>query len=140
MNRKEFLEKLGVGAAFALTATCMGGCSKDTAPAAADVDFTIDLSDPQYSALNTLGDYVILEDTRIIVARSINDGEYIAATIRCSHDSFDDITYNGTKGTWFCTKHGAEFDEAGTGLNPNGSRGLTVYEVTQEGNSLRIFG
>jgi len=139
MNRKEFLEKIGIGAAFALTATCIGSCSKDTSPAAADVDFTVDISEARFNELNTLGGYVILQDSRIIIARSVNDGEYIAATIRCSHDSFDDITYNSSQGTWFCTKHGAEFDEAGEGLNPNGSRGLTIYQVTQQGNTLRIF-
>lgn len=40
---------------------------------------------------------------------------------------------------WYCTAHGASFDINGTGLNSNGSKGLTIYKTSLSGTSLRIF-
>ena len=44
MNRKEFIEKLGIGAAFVLTSTCLGSCTRDRADPIKDLDFVIDLT------------------------------------------------------------------------------------------------
>ncbi len=136
MKRKKFLEKIGIGAAFALTATCLGGCSKDEAPLPKDLDFKIDLGDIKYQELLTLGGYVI--ENEVVIARSLS-GDYIAATITCSHDSFKEITYRGSERIWFCTEHGAKFDEEGAGLNPLGNKGLTIFKTEVIENSLRIF-
>lgn len=136
MDRKEFLEKLGVGAAFALTATCLGGCSKDTASQSSEVDVTIDITDPAFADLNNVG-YIVLQDSGIVVARSLQDASYIAATVRCSHEALDEIIYQN--GIWLCQAHGAQFEEDGTGLNANGSRGLTIFNTELNGSNLRIF-
>ena len=138
MDRKEFLEKLGIGAAFALTATCLGGCAKDTSPEPKDIDISINLSEDKYSALHNLGGYVIQDE--IVIARSIVSSEgYLAASITCSHESLQQIIYNANNGEWFCTAHGARYDIEGSGLNPVGNGGLVVYKTTLEGNTLRIF-
>lgn len=136
MNRKEFLEKLGVGAAFALTATCLGSCSKDSAEEEKDVDFTIDLSNADFAALENNGDFVITENT--VVARGI-DGEYLAASVVCSHENLRQVTFDNQNNEWFCTAHGARYDLDGEGLNPNGAKGLAVYNTSLDGNMLRIF-
>jgi len=136
MKRKEFLEKLGVGAAFALTATCLGGCTKDMADPPKDVNFTIDLNDDKYAVLQEFGTYVIEND--IVIARS-NTGDYLAATVICSHEGLSQITYSDREGTWYCTAHEALFDENGDGLNANGSKGLTVYSTELNDNLLRVF-
>lgn len=135
MNRKEFLEKLGIGAAFALTATCLGGCSRDMAEPASEVDLVIDLSDSRFANLKTVGNFVAFEG--IIIARSIT-GQYLAATQTCSHESLSQVIYDG-QDEWFCTAHGARYDLNGEGLNANGSKGLTVYNTEVTGNMLRIF-
>ena len=135
MTRKEFLAKLGVGATFALTVPCLSGCTKDAAAEPRDVDFIIDLNDPAYASLTATGEFVI--DQGIVIARSI-DGEIIAATVKCSHEGFDEIIYND--GEWFCTRHGARFSEDGEGLNNFGSNGLTIYQIEDLGNDqYRIF-
>lgn len=137
MNRKEFLSKLGMGAAFALTATCLGGCTKDNSLTAFDlqnVDFTLDLSDPANSALLENGGYVIRN--RVVVARNMS-GELVAATQVCSHESKVKVIYRNNE--WYCTEHGARFALDGQGLNKNGSRGLTVYKTELNGNLLRVF-
>lgn len=136
MDRKEFLEKLGLGAAFVLTTSCLGGCTRDEAPESRDIDFTIDLRDEKYIPLRTPGGYIIEED--VVVARSIT-GEYIAATVLCSHEPNKNITYRQNDGVWFCTVHGAEYNEEGTGLNALGSKGLTIYNTDLDGNNLRVF-
>lgn len=135
ITRKEFLGKLGIGAAFALTATCLGSCTKDTAAEPIDVDFMLDLNDPANAALRNNGGYVISEG--VVVARSLS-GAFIAATVTCSHNQYDDIIYQD--GIWFCTRHAAEFEENGEGLNMNGKNGLTVYTIEDLGdNKIRIY-
>jgi len=136
MERKEFLEKLGIGAAFVLTSTCLGGCTRDEADPPKEINFTIDLDEPKYEALQVFGSYVV-EDL-IVIARS-NTGEYLAATLICSHESLSQITYSDREGAWYCTAHEALFTEEGEGLNANGSKGLTVYSTEQTDNLLRIF-
>jgi len=136
MKRKEFLEKIGIGAAFVLTSTCLGGCTRDEADPPRDIDFSIDLNEAQYEELNTFGTYVI--EDQIVIARS-NTGEYLAATVICSHEGLSQITYSQREGAWFCTAHEALFTEEGEGINANGSRGLTVYNTELNDNILRIF-
>lgn len=136
MNRKEFLEKLGLGAAFVLTASCMGGCTRDEADPPRDIDFMIDLTSADNAALAELGSFVIVDN--IVIARS-NTGDYLAATVVCSHQNLSQITYSQDQGAWLCTAHGALFDEDGVGLNANGSRGLTIYNTSLEGDQLRVF-
>lgn len=141
MNRKEFLEKIGIGAAFALTATCLGGCSKDVAPEPEGVDFTIDLNDVQYSELSQHGKYVVIGN--VVVARSIHESNtYLAATLICSHENYSLIKYRETDGLWYCTKHGAEFHTNGEGVENNdfANKGLTVYKTELlENNRLRVY-
>ena len=136
MKRKEFIEKLGLGAAFVLTSTCLGGCSRDQADPPKDINFTIDLEDPKYAELQVFGSYVI--EDQIVIARS-NTGEYLAATLICSHEGLSQITYSDREGAWFCTAHEALFAEDGEGLNANGSKGLTVYSTELTDNLLRVF-
>jgi len=136
MKRKEFLEKLGIGAAFVLTSTCLGSCTRDQADPIKDLDFTIDLTEDKFLELNNFGSYVIQD--QVVIARS-NTGEYLAATLICSHEQLTQITYSDTEGAWFCTAHGALFTEAGEGLNANGSKGLQVFETEVNGDLLRVF-
>lgn len=136
MQRKEFLKTLGAGALFALTAGCFGGCSKDDEDFAPteDVDFTIDLSDPTYDNLQQNGGYIIKD--RVVVAKD-NNGNYVAATQRCSHEGSYEIVLRNNE--WFCTDHSARFDLSGQGLNSEASRNLTIYQTELNGQMLRVF-
>lgn len=136
MERKEFIEKLGIGAAFVLTSTCLGGCTRDSADPIKDLDFVIDLTNDEFLELNTFGSYVIKD--QVVIARS-NTGEYLAATQICSHDKLSQITYSDAEGGWLCTAHSARFSEDGEGLNANGSKGLQVFSTELDGDLLRIF-
>jgi cytochrome b6-f complex iron-sulfur subunit len=135
MQRKQFLSQLGLGAAFVLTAGCLGSCKKDTAAATdAAVDFNVDLTAAGSAALATNGGYIV--QNNVVVARN-NAGNYVAATVTCSHQSQNQITLNNNE--WYCTAHGARFALTGGGLNSNGSNGLKIYNTALNGTTLRVF-
>ncbi len=132
MTRKDFLGTLGLGAGFVLTATCLGSCGL-IAPV--NVDFTVDLQDNANSALLTNGGYKVIDG--IVVAKTTT-GNYVAATVICSHDNKRKITLKDDE--WYCTDHGARFDLNGDGLNRTGDKGLTIYNVNEvDANTLRVF-
>ena len=132
MDRRDFLEKIGIGAAFALTSGCLASCTKTTLA----VDFSLNLDDAANVALKTNGGYVIKNG--VVIARDTS-GNYAAATVVCSHQQQSEVVYNKTTNEWLCNAHGARFDLAGKGLNNNGNGGLTVYQTAVSGTSLRIF-
>ena len=133
MTRKDFLSKVGIGAAFVLTSSCLGGCSKDNAALDA-VDFTLDLNAPENIALLQNGGYLIKD--QIVIAKN-DTGEYVAATQVCSHNNLVEVIFKEDE--FYCTAHGARFNQQGDGRNNNGSKGLKTYNVELSGNSLRIF-
>lgn len=134
MERRDFLEQLGLGAAFVLTSVCLGSCK--TEPVVAPIaGFTLDLNASANSALKTNGGYVV--SNGIVVAKTIN-GDYVAATVTCSHEQKKQVTYDKAKNEWFCTAHSARFDMTGKGLNSEGSGGLAIYKTSLSGTTLTI--
>lgn len=125
MTRKEFLAQLGIGAAFAMTSTCLGGCSKDEAPPLADFNEVYDLTEPRFDDLRELGGYVVVDD--IVLARTISGG-YAAASHQCAHKKEYEVTYD--EGEWFCTAHGWRFDEE-SGVALYGNDPSTILVVLQ---------
>jgi len=136
MDRKEFLNTLGLGAAFALTASCLGSCKKTTTTPSGPVDFTLDLNAAANASLANNGGYVI--SNGCVVAKTTT-GNYVAATVVCSHEGKTQVYYNSTNNEFNCSAHGARFSLTGSGLNGNGSSGLTVYKTQLTGNSLRVY-
>jgi nitrite reductase/ring-hydroxylating ferredoxin subunit len=136
MERRTFLSTLGIGAAFALTATCIGGCTKDSVAAVTTTDFTLNLDDAANATLKTNGGYVI--SNNCVVARDTS-GNYVAATVICSHEQKKQVIYDKTQNNYRCTAHDALFSLSGQGLNSKGSGGLTIYKTTLTGNLLRVY-
>ncbi len=135
MNRKEFLEQLGLGAAFVLTTACLGGCAKEDFRPTEPIDLTLDLTLLEYEALQQNGGFVVI-DNAVVVARTLA-GDYVAATRMCSHEGRLQITLRDDE--WYCTAHGARYMLDGGGLNNNGSNGLTTYQTSLSGDVLRVF-
>jgi cytochrome b6-f complex iron-sulfur subunit len=140
MERRQFLESLGIGAAFVLTASCLQSCKKDdtggTTPTTTGVDFTLNIDEAANSALKVNGGFVI--SNGVVVAKD-KDGKFVAATQTCSHEGFKQVTFDNTKNEFMCSRHGARFSTAGAGLNSEASKGLTIYKTTLTGSSLRVF-
>lgn len=138
MNRKDFLQKISLGAAFALTTACLGSCAKEDnlslTSGLGDVDFNVDLNDASNAALLVNGGYIIKE--QVVVAKD-NNGNYVAATQRCSHEGLLRVVLKNNE--WYCPEHGAKFDLNGSGLNSDGKKGLTIYNTALKDNILRVF-
>ena len=153
MERKEFLRSIGASAAFAVLFPCTSGCSSnrreaedlDTFDEPSGVDFVIDLTNPDYSALDANGGFVLVMSnssdgfTDIVVARNL-EGELVAASQICSHQQTDNVRFiSDDGGIFFCSTHGSRFDQSGTPLNTITNNPLKVFNTTLEGDTLRIF-
>jgi cytochrome b6-f complex iron-sulfur subunit len=140
MDRKQFLEQIGLGSAAILVGMCMGGCSKtegggSTTPPSS-VDFTLDLTSATYSALNTNGGYIYKDG--IIVAKTVA-GTFIAVAAACTHQSTN-VQYQSNSNKFICPNHGAEFSTTGKVLAGPATTDLKQYTTQLTGTSLRVFG
>ena len=135
MERREFLTYLGLGAAAVACGSCLQGCSvKDqgiTSPTG--VDFTLDLTNSAYSSLRNLGGY--LYNGGVIVAHAPSG--YIAVSSACTHQGTT-IYYDLNSNSFICPAHGSRFRTDGSVLNGPATSPLGRYNVTLNGNSLRV--
>lgn len=96
--------------------------------------FTIDLTSSEASKLTNNGGYMVKNN--IVVAKNLN-GAFVAATVICSHDLIKKVTFKSNE--FYCTEHGARFDQTGKGLNNKGKKGLKIYKISQDGSILSIL-
>ena len=139
MTRKEFLEKVGIGAAIALVPACVGGlatgCSKEDnnpIPAPTNVNFTLDVSS---GALATNGGFLVTNG--IIVARTTT-GTFIAVSAACTHQGTT-INYNASGNNFICPHHGAQFNSTGVVTLGPASSNLASYHTLLTGTSLKVY-
>jgi len=146
MERKQFLKSLGVGAAFAITFPCLGGCGEDDAidgnlvEQPTGVDFTVDLNSAEGAKLENNGGFIL--KNLVVVVKNL-EGEFVAATQVCSHQNYDQVRFINQNGGFFhCDVHGSRFDQTGTPLNtiPNSvAKPLKIYNTELNGSILRVF-
>jgi cytochrome b6-f complex iron-sulfur subunit len=139
MKRHDFLKEMGIKGAALMAVYCgassLSSCENDTAGVAPKGDIVLDLNASANAALKTNGGYIVLKDRDIVVAKT-NLGTYVAVTLICSHEQQKQITYKTSE--FYCTAHGARYDNAGKGLNTEGKKGLTVYATSISGSTLTI--
>jgi|DEB19_MinimDraft_3_1074340.scaffolds.fasta_scaffold97846_2 cytochrome b6-f complex iron-sulfur subunit len=135
MDRKEFLSQLGIGSAAALAITCLQACSKNGMGGGSSVDFTIDLNSSQFSALKNKGGYVVTQG--IIVAYTLS-GTYIAVSSRCPHEGVT-VGYSSSNNQFVCTAHNSYFSSTGSRISGPANTGLTQYQTSLSGTTLRVF-
>ncbi len=145
MERKEFLRTLGAGAAFALTFPCLQGCSKDDengdkVETPTGIDFTIDLNSTEGQALAENGSFILKE--LVVIVKDL-DGNFVAATQICSHESYDQVRYlTNDGGIFYCDVHGSRFALDGEPLNQVDSttaKPLKIYNTELNGDILRVY-
>lgn len=141
MERKAFLRSLGAGAAFALVFPCTQGCTKgpeiNTEPIPEGVDFTVDLSGPDGTALQNPGDFILRNF--VVVARNL-EGNFVAASQICSHQQTDQVRFVTSQGGIFqCSTHGSQFSQTGTPINAVTNNPLKIFQTQLNGNLLRVF-
>ncbi len=137
MDRKEFISLAGFGSLSVFTAACLASCSKSgTVPAApANVDFTLDLTQPANAALLTNGGYIY--SNGIITARTIS-GTYIAVSQYCTHQG-QAVTYQGQGQNFYCSAHGASFSNTGAVTGGPAPSALKQYNTALNGTMLRVY-
>ena len=99
MERKDFIEQVGLSGAAILIFGCMQSCSKSDGPSTntntgggtgsggnntSTVDFSIDISKSPFDALKTNGGFYVDPTTKIIIVKTTS-GEIIAVSSVCTH-------------------------------------------------------
>jgi len=94
----------------------------------------MDLAEAAAISLKNNGGYLIKNN--IVVARNLA-GNYVAATVVCSHEQRKDVIFRNNE--FYCTAHGARFDLTGKGLNTDGRNGLKIYKTSLAGSILSVI-
>jgi cytochrome b6-f complex iron-sulfur subunit len=149
MERKDFIEKVGLSAASILIFGCMQSCSKSDSPTPAKptgtttptpvktIDFTINITTNPYTSLNTAGGFYVDKTNNIIIARTLAD-EFLAVSSLCTHQQVL-LDFQASNNRFYCSGHGSLFSTTGAVLNGPAAAPLKQYKITRTGNSLRIF-
>lgn len=146
LNRKEFLNLFGKGAAAFLATACLGACgsSNDPSPGGgvapvSGVDFTVDLSASSSAPLNNPSLGYIYNSTRDIIIAKTTAGTYLALQAPCPHAGTS-VYFAPGQSEFICPNHNAIFRTDGSVVSGPVSRGLKQFTVVQTGTSLRITG
>lgn len=140
ISRNEFLKTLGFKGASLLAIYCgastLTSCINEAGDPSGNVglDFTLGLTDPANSKLNSVGNYLIVN--KVVIAR-VSADQFAAVTQICSHENKSKVIYQGTG--FYCTEHGAKYTIEGVGLNSEGKKGIKAYNTQLTGTTLRIF-
>ena len=149
MERKDFIEQVGLSAASILIFGCMQGCSKSDSPAPKPptgttnpppvkaIDFTINITTNPYTSLNTAGGFYVDKANNIIIARTLTD-EFLAVSSLCTHQQVL-LDFQASNNRFYCSGHGSLFSTTGAVLNGPAATPLKQYKTTRTGNNLRIF-
>ncbi|CAA9283542.1 MAG: hypothetical protein AVDCRST_MAG56-3921 [uncultured Cytophagales bacterium] len=147
MTRAEFIRSLGLSSGALMAVYCLGGltaCSKeqpdpDPAKPGDKLDLSLDLNSPTYSKLQTNGQFAIVTDQPIIVARK-NDGTFVAVSKDCTHQGAQ-VTYQAASDRFNCPLHNSNFSPTGSVLNGPATSALKQYktELNSAGTTLRVY-
>jgi len=116
---------------LAIIFTNITGCDKSNNNG---VNFTIDLTQPQYSALQNSGGSIIYNG--ILIARN-SKGAYFAVSAFCTYDN-SVLTYNVSIDRVTCPSCPSQYNEQGVVTMSPAKISLTSYQVTLTNNSLQI--
>lgn len=155
MERKDFIEQVGLSSAAILIFGCMQSCSKSSDMTSANntgnnagtgnagtnkpVDFTINISIAPYTSLSTKGGFYVDSTRGIIIARTLND-QFLAVSSICTHQG-STITYQANANRFFCATHNSAFNSSGAATEgPAKESGpLKQYKADLTGTNLRVY-
>ena len=146
MERKDFIEQVGLSAASVLIFGCMQSCSKSDGTSSQSsgsnntnkaIDFTINISISPYNSLNTAGGFYVDRTNNIIIARTLAN-EYIAVSSLCTHEQVT-IDFQPNSNRFYCSAHGSAFFTSGAVLAGPAKVALKQYKTTLTGSNLRVY-
>jgi cytochrome b6-f complex iron-sulfur subunit len=153
MERKEFLNLVGMSVGAVILQNCLSGCTKasDPTPAApttgtgstggtttvsgftgnnsiakGTIDFTLDITDKNFSDLATNGKAIISGD--IIVART-KAGDFLALAKACTHQGTT-VDYVADTNIFNCSNHGSQFNADGSVKKAPASSPLKSFKTS----------
>ena len=132
MTRNDFISLIGIGTTGIILASCISACKKENNT---NIDFTLEISSSENSALAVKGGYVISQG--VIVAKTIT-GEYIAVSAVCTHQGVN-VQFQSSNNRFHCPSHGANFNTNGTVQNGPANSPLTKFNTSLSGNMLRVY-
>jgi cytochrome b6-f complex iron-sulfur subunit len=139
MTRRDLLQKVLIGGViFLVLPPALNSCSKaedpgNGGPPPPGNKLTLDLTNPTYAALNTIGGFVVTQG--IIVANT--SAGYVALDSTCTHMGCT-IGYSSTANNFPCPCHGSIYSVTGSVLNGPTTVALKSYAVSKSGNTLTI--
>jgi cytochrome b6-f complex iron-sulfur subunit len=136
MERKEFLKATFAFCGLALIpAGILESCTKQPVSGPSNVNFTLDLSNPANTSLNTVGGAVVGDGGQIVVIHASSG--FIALSNTCTHQGCT-VAYNSASKEFVCPCHGGVYDQNGNVISGPPPAALTKYTVTQSGTILTI--
>ncbi|MBK7134584.1 MAG: Rieske (2Fe-2S) protein [Bacteroidales bacterium] len=142
MDRRDVIQRVLLGgAALIVIPSAFTSCEKKTepdpeptpGPGPSGSKITIDLSQADYSVLNTAGGSKIVQTLLIV-----NTGTtYVALSSVCTHEGCT-VGYVSTAGNIQCPCHGSMFTTTGSVSAGPATTPLTSYPVNKSGNILTI--
>lgn len=134
MDRKKFLSAIAVISTGAMVSSLLDACST-TVPAPVDVDFTIDINDPDFSALKNVGGFAYNEG--IIIVHNAA-GNFDAFSQACTHSGCT-VNYDSGLQRFPCPCHGSVYSNSGNVINGPAVNPLKSYQTELNGDMLRVF-
>ena len=135
MERKEFIKKIAIGGSILFVApTFLDSCAIGD-DEIVNSEITVDLTNPEFSALGTIGGYAYKDN--IILIR-ISESEYTALSKICTHQGCT-VSYSPVTNQLPCPCHGSLYNISGGVINGPAPKSLKQYSVTVDGNMLIIM-
>lgn len=138
MTRRDLIQKVLIGGVtFLILPPVLNSCSKEdpgsggTPPPGNKL--TLDLTNASYTALNTVGGFVVAQG--IIVANTASG--YVALDSTCTHLGCT-VGYSSTSNNFPCPCHGSVFSATGSVVNGPATTALKSYSTSKSGNILTI--
>lgn len=138
-SRREFFSKMAVAAvALSMAGELLSSCMNNLPDPPGPGTKTLDLTNPNYSALNIVGGAAFLPWNNSVPMIVICTGtdSYVALSSYCTHAGCQlDLP---AKGSILCECHGSVFDESGQVLKGPARRPLPQATVSVSGNILTV--
>jgi cytochrome b6-f complex iron-sulfur subunit len=155
MERKEFLNLVGISVGAVILQNCMSGCSKGSDPAPAvtppvtppttgggtttvsgltgnnslakgAIDFSVDITKTDFETLKTNGQALVSGD--VIIART-KAGDFLVVEKACTHEGTT-VNFVSDNTTFKCNNHGSVFDASGSATTGPATKALKKYTAT----------
>jgi cytochrome b6-f complex iron-sulfur subunit len=142
MKRRDSIQKFLLGGTVLFLApSVLQSCSKNSStdpgggnPPPPGTDITIDLTLPQYAALNNAGGAVIVQT---IIVVNTTGTSYIALSSVCTHQGCT-VGYDTQSRIFQCPCHGSQYAQTGSVINGPATIALKSFPVSKSGNILTI--